>query len=183
MPRLFRTGSSLLQAFGAALTRGAWSVSGSPGQPCFSSWGLAARAPGDQALSLLRLPSRGCLHSVAMKNLPYFCSGEVVRGFGRGSKELGIRTGWNPYYKNIKKSVETHIIHTFNEDFYGEILSIIIVGYIRPEQNFDSLDALIAAIQHDIDEAKNLLDLPEHQKFKDDNFFHRGNVNSMTNGH
>ncbi|ETE68279.1 Riboflavin kinase, partial [Ophiophagus hannah] len=34
---------------------------------------------------------------------------------------------------------ETHIIHTFNEDFYGEILSIIIVGYIRPEQNFDSL--------------------------------------------
>uniref|UniRef100_A0A8C5WQG1 Riboflavin kinase n=1 Tax=Laticauda laticaudata TaxID=8630 RepID=A0A8C5WQG1_LATLA len=144
-----------------------------------------------------------------MKNLPYFCRGEVVRGFGRGSKELGIRTanfseeavdsfpsdlstgiyygwgcigtgdvhkvvlsiGWNPYYKNVKKSVETHIIHTFNEDFYGEVLSIIIVGYIRPEQNFDCLDALIAAIQHDIDEAKNLLDLPEHQKFKDDNFF------------
>ncbi|XP_007441922.1 riboflavin kinase [Python bivittatus] len=156
-----------------------------------------------------------------MKTLPYFCRGEVVRGFGRGSKELGIRTanfsegvvdsfpsdistgiyygwacvgsgdvhkmvlsiGWNPYYKNVKKSVETHIIHTFKEDFYGEILSIIIVGYIRPEQNFDSLDALIAAIQHDIEEAKNLLDLPEHQKFKDDNFFHTVNVNSMTNGH
>ncbi|XP_032069891.1 riboflavin kinase isoform X1 [Thamnophis elegans] len=156
-----------------------------------------------------------------MKNLPYFCRGEVVRGFGRGSKELGIRTanfseevvdsfpsdistgiyygwgcvgtgdvhkvvlsiGWNPYYKNVKKSVETHVIHPFKEDFYGEVLSIIIVGYIRPEQNFDSLDALIAAIQHDIDEAKNLLDLPEHQKFKDDNFFHRANVNSMTNGH
>ncbi|CDQ69207.1 unnamed protein product [Oncorhynchus mykiss] len=27
-----------------------------------------------------------------MKNLPYFCRGEVVRGFGRGSKELGILT-------------------------------------------------------------------------------------------
>ena len=28
-----------------------------------------------------------------MKSLPYFCRGEVVRGFGRGSKELGIPTG------------------------------------------------------------------------------------------
>lgn len=28
-----------------------------------------------------------------MKHLPYFCRGEVVRGFGRGSKELGIPTG------------------------------------------------------------------------------------------
>ncbi|XP_070794744.1 riboflavin kinase [Pituophis catenifer annectens] len=220
MPRLFRTGSSLLQSCVvtcfAAQTRSGWSVSGQPG---FSSRGPAAH----QALSrrLLRFPSRGCLSSVAMKNLPYFCRGEVVRGFGRGSKELGIRTanfseevvdsfpsdistgiyygwgcvgtgdvhkvvlsiGWNPYYKNVKKSVETHVIHTFKEDFYGEVLSIIIVGYIRPEQNFDSLDALITAIQHDIDEAKNLLDLPEHQKFKDDNFFHRANVHSMTNGH
>ncbi len=25
--------------------------------------------------------------------LPYFVSGEVVKGFGRGSKELGIPTG------------------------------------------------------------------------------------------
>lgn len=88
MPRLFRTGSSLLQSCVvtcfAARTRGGWSVSGQPG---FSSW--------HQALSrrLLRLPSHGCLSSVAMKNLPYFCRGEVVRGFGRGSKELGIRTG------------------------------------------------------------------------------------------
>lgn len=28
-----------------------------------------------------------------MRHLPYFCRGEVVRGFGRGSKQLGIPTG------------------------------------------------------------------------------------------
>ncbi|KAI2552913.1 riboflavin kinase, partial [Homo sapiens] len=99
------------------------------------------------------------------------------RGFGRGSKQLGIPTanfpeqvvdnlpadistgiyygwasvgsgdvhkmvvsiGWNPYYKNTKKSMETHIMHTFKEDFYGEILNVAIVGYLRPEKNFDSL--------------------------------------------
>uniref|UniRef100_A0A8C3C1D5 Riboflavin kinase n=1 Tax=Cairina moschata TaxID=8855 RepID=A0A8C3C1D5_CAIMO len=113
----------------------------------------------------------------AMRQLPYFCRGEVVKGFGRGSRQLGVPTanfseqvvesfpsdistgiyygwacvgngdvhkmvlsiGWNPFYKNTKKSVETHIIHTFKEDFYGEILSIAIIGYIRPEKNFDSL--------------------------------------------
>lgn len=28
-----------------------------------------------------------------MKGLPYFAVGEVVKGFGRGSKDLGIPTG------------------------------------------------------------------------------------------
>lgn len=28
-----------------------------------------------------------------MRHLPYFCRGEVVKGFGRGSRELGIPTG------------------------------------------------------------------------------------------
>uniref|UniRef100_A0A8C4XVH6 Riboflavin kinase n=1 Tax=Falco tinnunculus TaxID=100819 RepID=A0A8C4XVH6_FALTI len=85
--------------------------------------------------------------------------------------KMVLSIGWNPFYKNIKKSVETHIIHTFKEDFYGEILSIVIIGYIRPEKNFDSLEALISAIQGDIEEAKRQLDLPEHLKLKEDNFF------------
>ncbi|OXB81713.1 UNVERIFIED_CONTAM: hypothetical protein H355_010274 [Colinus virginianus] len=151
---------------------------------------------------------RGCCAS-AMRHLPYFCRGEVVKGFGRGSRELGVPTanfseqvverfpsdiptgiyygwacvgngdvhkmvlsiGWNPFYKNIKKSVETHIINTFKEDFYGEILSIVIIGYIRSEKNFNSLETLISAIREDIEEAKRQLDLPEHLKLKD-SFFH-----------
>uniref|UniRef100_A0A3P9Q9E3 Riboflavin kinase n=1 Tax=Poecilia reticulata TaxID=8081 RepID=A0A3P9Q9E3_POERE len=118
-----------------------------------------------------------------MKSLPYFCRGEVVRGFGRGSKELGIPTanfpdsvvdnlpadistgiyygwacvgngdvykmvmsiGWNPYYKNTKKSMETHVIHKFKEDFYGQTLSVVLVGYIRSEKSFPSLGMLSSA--------------------------------------
>ncbi|XP_054991496.1 riboflavin kinase [Sorex araneus] len=144
-----------------------------------------------------------------MRHLPYFCRGPVVRGFGRGSRQLGIPTanfpeqvvdslpadlptgiycgwasvgggpvlpmvasvGWNPYYGNAKKSVETHIMHTFKEDFYGEILNVAIVSYLRPEKNFDSLESLISAIQGDIEEAKKRLDLPEHLKLKEDSFF------------
>ncbi|MBZ3882823.1 Riboflavin kinase [Sciurus carolinensis] len=144
-----------------------------------------------------------------MRSLPYLARrGQVVGGFGRGSKQLGIPTanfpeqivdnlsvdtstgiyygwasvgsgdvlkmvsiGWNPYYKNMKKSMKTHIIHTFEEDSYGEIRSVAIFGYLRTEKNFDSLELLISAIQGDIEEAKKRLDLPEYLKLKDDNFF------------
>lgn len=34
---------------------------------------------------------------------------------------------------------ETHIIHSFENDFYGSELSVVILGFIRPEKNFPSL--------------------------------------------
>ncbi|KAJ2897533.1 riboflavin kinase, partial [Coemansia aciculifera] len=36
--------------------------------------------------------------------------------------------GWNPYFKNTKRSGEVHIIHEFAEDFYGKTLRIAIAG-------------------------------------------------------
>ncbi|XP_069481946.1 riboflavin kinase [Ambystoma mexicanum] len=154
-----------------------------------------------------------------MSALPYFCKGEVVKGFGRGSKQLGIPTanfpedvvdnlpsdictgiyfgwgcvgngvvhkmvmsiGWNPFYQNTKKSAETHIIHTFDEDFYGETLSVVIAGFIRPESNFTSVEALIAAIHSDIEEAERQLDLPEFRQLKA-RFFNNTDVN-LPNGY
>ncbi len=34
---------------------------------------------------------------------------------------------------------ETHIIHKFDEDFYGSWLRVVVCGYIRPERNYKSL--------------------------------------------
>ncbi|XP_014787316.1 riboflavin kinase [Octopus bimaculoides] len=141
--------------------------------------------------------------------LPYYAEGNVVKGFGRGSKQLGFPTanhdeevvsklpssmdngvyygwanvdkgpvykmvlsiGWNPYYKNEKKSMETHILHTFKEDFYGHLLKVIIVGYLRPMADFNGLDELIKAIENDIEKASTLLEMPNFLSYKDDNFF------------
>ncbi|CAF0841010.1 unnamed protein product [Adineta ricciae] len=110
---------------------------------------------------------------------PYFTSGTIVHGFGRGSKELGCPTanfdeetvdklpssidqgvyyGWaklltkrnneiykmvtsvgtNPFYNGEKKSMETHIIHEFPEDFYGETLKIVLLGEIRKMTTFNN---------------------------------------------
>lgn len=139
--------------------------------------------------------------------LPYFAKGVVVKGFGRGSKELGVPTanfsddvvnaipdeipcgvyygwakvdegsvyktvlciGWNPFFKNQKKSMEAHLIHKFDEDFYGSCLRLVIVGWIREQMDFNSLDELISAIQNDIAEASRLLD--ESKSLADHPFF------------
>ncbi|KAJ3117597.1 riboflavin kinase [Phlyctochytrium bullatum] len=140
---------------------------------------------------------------------PVNLKGEVSKGFGRGSKELGIPTanlpepvaedagkvletgiyygwasvgssanvwpmvmsfGWNPYYKNEKRSAEVHILNVFPEDFYGEELRVIVTGYIRPEKNYDSLDALIEDINIDIQVARNSLTRTAYAALKEHTF-------------
>ena len=116
---------------------------------------------------------------------PYFASGKVVKGFGRGSKQLKIPTanfseeiveqlpqeyiegvyfGWarvnnggtfkmvmsigkNPYFNNTRRTMETHIMHNFEEDFYDSNLRILIVGYIRPMSDFKSMGKIFNNIQ------------------------------------
>ncbi|XP_039013029.1 bifunctional riboflavin kinase/FMN phosphatase-like [Hibiscus syriacus] len=63
---------------------------------------------------------------------------------------------------------EPWLLHEFNEDFYGEELRLVIVGYIRPEVNFQSLESLIAKIHDDRRIAERALDLPLYSKHKDD---------------
>lgn len=50
-------------------------------------------------------------------------------------------------------------------------MKVVIVGYLRPEKNFDSLEALITAIKTDIADAEKLLEAPELQKLKTHEFF------------
>lgn len=34
---------------------------------------------------------------------------------------------------------ETHILHEFENDFYGSELKVIVMGYTRPERDFPSV--------------------------------------------
>lgn len=69
----------------------------------------------------------------------------------------------NPFYKNERKTVEPHLLHAFSSDFYGSELRLLVTGYLRPEQNYSSLEALIKAIHLDIDTARASLE-GEQQK-------------------
>jgi riboflavin kinase len=50
-----------------------------------------------------------------------------------------ISVGWNPFYKNVEKTIEAHLLHKFEEDFYGSRIKLVIYGYLRPEANFDGV--------------------------------------------
>ncbi|KAB8218505.1 riboflavin kinase [Aspergillus novoparasiticus] len=149
---------------------------------------------------------------------PIKLSGPVIKGFGRGSKELGIPTanippdglsdypdlqvgvyygvvaldpsrftsettilpavlsiGYNPFYKNTTRSVEIHIMPPLSSpsptangeagqvkfhklpDFYGTKLNLLILGYIRPEYDYVSLEALVEDIRIDCEVARQSL--------------------------
>ncbi|KAK5046400.1 riboflavin kinase [Exophiala bonariae] len=158
---------------------------------------------------------------------PIKLQGPVIKGFGRGSKELGIPTanippeglsaypdlqsgvyygfvglsrppinndttgstsdstastrsssveiypsvlsiGYNPYYKNTVRSVEIHILHDFTRDFYGAALNLLILGFIRPEYDYVSLEALVKDIKIDCEVAARSLKRDAYKVFADE---------------
>lgn len=54
-------------------------------------------------------------------------------------------------------SIETHILD-FKGDIYGKRMRILFLKRLRDEIRFDSLDALVAQLHHDADEARAALD-------------------------
>lgn len=76
--------------------------------------------------------------------------------------------GWNPYFNNAEKTIEPWLLHDFDDDFYGEELRLAIVGYIRPEANFPSLESLIEKIHEDRRIAETALELPLYSKYRED---------------
>lgn len=74
-----------------------------------------------------------------------------------------LSVGKNPFYNNDYKTVEIHILHDFHNTFYGARIKFNILGYIRPELNYTTKEALIEDINTDIDIARQVLDT-EHYR-------------------
>ncbi|XP_055698680.1 putative riboflavin kinase [Phlebotomus papatasi] len=91
--------------------------------------------------------------------------------------KMVMSVGWNPFFDNKEKSMETHILHQFPEDFYDQTLKVCVVHYLRPETNFTTLENLKKAINKDVEDAKELLNRPEFLKFQSDPFFSSTTIN------
>lgn len=76
--------------------------------------------------------------------------------------------GWNPFYKNTVRSVEVHIMHNFETDFYGSHMNLLIAGFIRPEYDYVSKESLIDDIKTDIDVSGRSLCRTAYVKLMDD---------------
>ncbi|OTB09496.1 hypothetical protein M426DRAFT_50416 [Hypoxylon sp. CI-4A] len=68
--------------------------------------------------------------------------------------------GYNPFYKNAVRSAEVHVLHRFAADFYDAPLRLLVLGFVREEQDYSSLDALVKDINIDCDVARQSLARP-----------------------
>jgi riboflavin kinase/FMN adenylyltransferase len=86
---------------------------------------------------------------------------EDGRVIGRhdGVANFGIR----PMYRTVKPLMEAHLFD-FSGDLYGQMLSVELVAWLRPEATFSSLDTLIAQIAADAAQARAILAGNEPQR-------------------
>ncbi len=73
---------------------------------------------------------------------------DVLTGPHKGSYKGAASLGVKPTFGADKPCLETFIFD-FSGDIYGEDVSVCLVEYLRPEQKFSSLDALIAQMEKD----------------------------------
>ncbi|MCJ1381583.1 riboflavin kinase [Xylographa soralifera] len=85
-----------------------------------------------------------------------------------------LSIGYNPFYKNTVRSVEVHVLHSFPRDFYGAHMNLLILGFVRPELDYVSKEALIADIHTDMEVARRSLAREGYAVWRGDGYLRGG---------
>lgn len=83
---------------------------------------------------------------------------DILTGPERGSYTGVANLGIRPMFDSAAPNLETHIFD-FSGDIYGQHVSVALVGFLRPEMKFDSLEALIARMDQDSLAARRILEV------------------------
>lgn len=110
-------------------------------------------------------------------NLPHFdkeiSKSDIMDGVYIGWARIQSESTLFPCIANIGKSptfvgeenrvriIESYLLSSSEgvipDDFYGQILKVALVGFIRPEMKFSGLDELVGQINHDVESADRIL--------------------------
>lgn len=88
-----------------------------------------------------------------------------------------LSIGHNPFYANDTRSIEVHIMHAFAPhqfDLYGLEMRLMVLGFIRPEYDYDSLDSLVEDIWVDVGVAQGSLEREGYKRFVEDKWLADG---------
>ena len=86
----------------------------------------------------------------------YAVFADVLSGPHQGSYQGAASIGVRPMFGENRPNCETFLFD-FKGDLYGTHVSIALVDYLRDEENFDSLDALITQMDADCARARTIL--------------------------
>ena len=84
---------------------------------------------------------------------------DVLDGPHAGSYQGAASMGIRPMFGENRPNLETFLFD-FAGDLYGATLSVGLVEFLRPEEAFDTLDALIAQMDADCAQARKILQAP-----------------------
>jgi riboflavin kinase/FMN adenylyltransferase len=74
-----------------------------------------------------------------------------------GRRYLGVcNVGTRPTFGGGDETIEVHLLD-IDEDLYGETMRVQFIDRLRSEQHFESVEALVAQIEKDVEEARSLL--------------------------
>jgi riboflavin kinase/FMN adenylyltransferase len=74
-----------------------------------------------------------------------------------GSQYLGVsNVGTRPTFGGGEETIEVHLLD-MDEDLYGRTMHVEFIDRLRSERHFESVDALVAQIEKDIEEARLIL--------------------------
>ncbi|GAB3557997.1 bifunctional riboflavin kinase/FAD synthetase [Spirosoma fluminis] len=75
-----------------------------------------------------------------------------------GGQTLGgmLNIGYRPTVGGTNQTIETYIFD-FDKDIYGEHMTLKFRAFLRPEQKFDGLPALVAQLKRDEESARKIL--------------------------
>ena len=77
-----------------------------------------------------------------------------------GSEHPGVASlGVRPTFDPPTELLEAHLLD-YNGDLYGQHIEVALHAFSRPEQKFESIDALVAEMRNDEERARRLLALP-----------------------
>ena len=82
-----------------------------------------------------------------------------------------MNCGMNKTFGDVtERVVEVHLMHDYGRDFYGRLLKVVVLGFLRNEMRFNGVEQLKEAIANDIQVAKDALDLPQAKSNCDNKF-------------
>ena len=82
----------------------------------------------------------------------------TAKAMGFSIYPMVMSIGRNNFYNNTTRSVEVHVLHKFDADFYGVEMRLLVMGFIREMKDYPNVEALIEDIEVDCDVARQSLD-------------------------
>ncbi|MCX7925095.1 MAG: bifunctional riboflavin kinase/FAD synthetase [Fimbriimonadales bacterium] len=81
---------------------------------------------------------------------------EVAFSEGGEGYPAAVSVGKPPMFENARGRVEAYLIDFPDRDLYGRVITLRFLRYLRPQQQFESIDALLGQMARDVEQTRQI---------------------------